>query len=128
MTVINIFDPTASPQTGIGDGVGAILQIVPKATGAGRGVDVTHELVSLEMRGTWSGVTATVKICNVLDSPQNWLQPFDANGAAVGSFTADCQTNIELPSGCYFTVDISGSGSPLPSLTVRAAGEIQAAS
>lgn len=94
----------------------------PFVVGDQKGHDTIEELISYQLDGTWSGVTATFQLCNDPDvSPQTWTAMVN------GAFTADSADVIRLPSGSQFQVVVSGSGSPLPSVYCAVRGQIKLA-
>jgi len=86
------------------------------------------ETVMIRGYGTWSGATVTLKVSdNGNASPATWTAWTSETGSAIGAFTSDFAVNLQVPSGLWFRAEVSGSGSPLPSLTVRASGDLEAA-
>ena len=84
------------------------------------------ETVMVRGYGTWSGATVTLTISdNATASPSAFTGLTDATGTAQAVFTADFACNLEIPSGLWFRAEVSGSGSPIPSLTVRATGDLE---
>ena len=75
--------------------------------------------VAFSIAGTWSGVTAKLQMCaDPTASPQTWVDVTSA------SYTANVADTWELALGCHFRVNISGSGSPLPALTLVTVREV----
>jgi len=105
-----------STQTGDGNSPGIRIKPTP-----GNSV---METVMIRGYGTWSGVTVTLKVS---DNASTYTGMTNATGTAIAVFTADFAVNIQIPSGLWFRAEVSGSGSPVPSLTVRATGDLEAA-
>jgi hypothetical protein len=104
------------------DAASAAIRIKP-ITG-----NVLLETVLVQGTGTWSGATVTLQVSlNGNASPATWGGMTDTSGTAIAVFTDTFAVNLELPTGCWFRAVVSGSGSPVPSLTVKAAGDIEAA-
>ena len=88
-----------------------------------RGTDNAQiEPVAFTLSGTWSSVTATLYICtNTGESPLVFAAVPNA------AYTADTGDKWDIPTGCYFKVTVSASGSPIPALTLRLKGDIKPA-
>ena len=85
------------------------------------------ETVLIRGYGTWNGATVTLKVSDdANNSPPTWTGLTSETGTAVAVFTADFAVNIEIPSGLWFRAEVSGSGSPQSSLTIRATGDLEA--
>lgn len=97
-----------------GDGDSIILKPEPRV-----GVSTT---VGFSLTGTWSGVTAKLYVCVDPTVSPNAYAPVPS-----ASYTSDTADSWEIPAGCFFKVVVSGSGSPLPSITYTATGEIDRA-
>ncbi len=109
-----------------GDGIGAILK-----TTQPREHTQTVEVV-IEVRGTWSSVTVKPQnsLAYGLASPSVFtnVQKLKEDGTLVDVvITADTVIALEIPSDVHFTLDVSGSGSPIPNLDAWAHGDIEAA-
>ena len=116
MATITLFSAAAA------DAASAGVRVTPHAG------NVVKETVLLQGSGTWGASTLTLQVSlNGDASPATWVGMTNESGTAIAAFTADFTVNLELPSGCWFRAVISGSGSPVPSLTVKAAGDIEAA-
>ncbi len=74
--------------------------------------------------GAWNSATVTLKVSD--DAGSTWTGLTSETGATIAVFTADFAVNIEIPSGLWFRAEVSGSGSPQSSLTVRATGDLEA--
>ena len=84
------------------------------------------ETVMIRGYGTWSGATVTLTVSdNATASPSTFTGWTDDTGTASGVFTDDFSVLMSIPSGLWFRAEVSGSGSPVPSLTVRATGELE---
>lgn len=82
--------------------------------------DVDAEVVTWQLSGTFSGATATWQVCaDVTASPQVWTDLTD------GAYTAAAADILVLTAGMAARINISGSGSPVPSITLSARGQIQ---
>ena len=104
-----------------GDGNSAGIRVKPHPGNS------VMETVMIRGYGSWNGVTVTLTISdNATASPSTFTGLTDTTGSAIGVFTGDFAVNIEIPTGLWFRAEVSGSGSPVPSLTVRATGELEA--
>lgn len=130
-TVNTIFDSTASPQTGIGDGFGAWYKVRGKGGTSRTGQVADTETISILITGSLnSAVVKAVIAHDLTESPIRQAyasNPKDDGTTTAVTYSATGAYNLELPSNVYFTLEISGSGSPLPALRVTAVGEIEAA-
>jgi len=90
--------------------------------------NVVKETVMIQGYGTWNSATVTlqVSIDGNVSSP-TYVGMTTETGSVIGAFTDDFSVNIEVPTGLWFRAVLSGSGSPVPSLSVRAAGDLVAA-
>lgn len=89
------------------------------------GFDSTTYKVQIEVSGTMNGATVQV-VSSVTDqSPLALVNTKGADGSTVGTFTETGTFLVELISGAYFAVVVSGSGSPVPDITVTARGPIE---
>lgn len=130
-----IFDPTVSPQVGgvsvgIGDGEGVWLRVKDARSVSKDFFDVVDELIHFVLTGAPSGTTIKLRTANELTSPMvaaNAQNPQDAGTMVDVAMTTTGTFNVSLPSGIYFTLIISGSGSPLPAWVATARGQIVAA-
>lgn len=117
MARVNLF----TSQTG--DGNSASFQVTTYA-GA-----ISNEGVMLQGSGTWSSTTLKIEVCaNPTASPQVWSTAKnvkDDGTVTEVSLTADFAINLEVVTGAAYRVALSGSGSPLPNLTVDAVGDIE---
>lgn len=106
------------------DGLGSGVQV--RAFGGGTGEDVTFESVQLDISGDFGGGTVKVKVSALgdLESPINWLNASNPDGAAITSpdITSACSLIVRVPSGVWINVELSGATAP--SLTVLAAGQL----
>ena len=129
---IYIYNPSASPQTGVNTGeYGATLQVKPKPKGAGRSVGVTEENILVTFNGTWGSATIKFYLSGRNESPMSWkpAQVLDPSAGTLSDAvaSADGSITLTLPSGTYFTAKITDTASPFShSITVDALGEIQA--
>ena len=124
-----VFNSAASPQTGVGDGLGAWYLVRGKTGTARTGQVADTETINVVITGTMSGVTIKPVIAHDMTSPlvyANAQNPKDDGTVTDVSFTTTGSFNLVLPSGCYFTLNISGSGSPLPAVNVMVRGEVEA--
>lgn len=86
------------------------------------------ETVMIRGYGFFNGATVTLQISdNALNSPSAWTGLTNDTGTAIGVFTNDFAVNIKIPSGLWFRAEVSDSGSPQSSLTVRATGDLESA-
>ena len=130
-----IFDPTVSPQVGgvsvgIGDGEGAWLRVKDARSVSKDRFDITEELIHFVLTGAPSGTTIKIRTANELTSPMvaaNAQNSQDAGTMVDISITTNGSFNVALPNGIYFTLIISGSGSPLPAVVATARGQIESA-
>ena len=86
------------------------------------------EKILLQGYGTWSGVTLHIEVCaDPSASPQVWDPVMQSDMSTAVTFTSDFVVNLELPSGAAVRGRVSGAGSPVPSLTLLARGDLDAA-
>lgn len=77
------------------------------------------ESVAFTLTGTWNSATITLYICaDTTASPLVFAAVPDA------AYTADTGDKWDIPTGCYFKLTASGSGSPIPALTAALVGDI----
>ena len=82
------------------------------------------EKVLLHGYGTWSGVSLHVEVCaSPSASPQVWDAATQYDLTAV-TFTDDFTVCLDVPSGTGIRGRISGTGSPVPSITLQARGDL----
>lgn len=125
--VFTLFDGST---TGIADGLSAWHQVKFKNQGAQFGPVADTETVSFVLSGSFNSATVKVAIAHEMASPlvySSGQNPQDAGTMVDVSFTAAGAFNVELPSGAFFALEISGSGSPVPAIVATAMGEIQTA-
>jgi len=83
----------------------------------------------IQASGPFNSATLKLEACAVPgDSPQIWstVQKIKEDGtAAEVSFTAAFVINLEVVTGAAYRAALSGSGSPVPSITVDATGDIE---
>ena len=124
---IALFNPTASPQTGVADGASIACKTIARTDGAQQGG--RSELVVVQVTGTWGGGTINPQI--TLDygtSPEVWtnVQAIASAGTLADvAITADAVLQLEIPSGVYFRLNLTGATGA--SLTARARGDIESA-
>jgi hypothetical protein len=120
MTVRYIFQNQSS------DATGSMLQTVQHGS-AGNPIDVTLEAVMLDFKGDFGGGTCKVKVSSLgpFESPIVWLDAQNPDGAAVTApvISSAGAILLRVPSGAYFTVELTGSTSP--DLSVLASGQIK---
>lgn len=106
------------------DGLGTGVQVRPFK--GGEGENVTFEAVQLDLSGNFGGGTVKVKVSALgdLESPINWLNASNPDGAAITSpdITSACSIIVRVPSGAWINTELSGATSP--DLTVLAAGQL----
>lgn len=77
------------------------------------------EVVTWSLTGSFNGATATWQVCvDETVSPRVWAP------VSNGAFTAAAADNLVLATGTLARLVISGSGSPIPNITVTARGPI----
>jgi len=101
-----------------GDGNSSGVRVTPHPG------NTVKETIMVQGYGTWSGATVTLKVA--FDN-STYTGLTTETGTAIAAFTDDFAVNLEIPTGLWFRAEVSGSGSPVPSLTVRAAGDLVAA-
>jgi hypothetical protein len=122
MTVRYIFQNQSS------DATGSMLQAVQNGS-IGNPLDVTLEAVMLDFKGDFGGGTCKVKVSSLgpFESPIVcvWLNAQNPDGAAVTTpvISSAGAILLRVPSGSYFTVELTGSTSP--NLSVLASGQIK---
>jgi hypothetical protein len=81
------------------------------------------ERILVQGYGSWNSSTVRfqVSVDNV-----NFQHLTDEMGYAIGLYGDDFASLLDIPSGVYFRVVIADSGSPLPSLTIKASGDVVA--
>ena len=122
-TLLTILDPSASPQTGVGDGDSQVVMVGPQDVNRGG----AEQLYELTFSGDWTGGagTATPYMCNDPgESPRRWvaIQKLQDDGTdAALTRTADFNLILTVPAQALVKWTVSGSGSPVPniSMTVR---------
>jgi len=125
MAILTILDPTASPETGVGDGDSGIILIGQSDTLKPAPI----ELVPITFQADYSGAgaaTVTPYYCaDPGESPRRWTEvkkiKDDGSSASVAQ-TADFVIVLSLPAGSIVKWTVSGSGSPLPSIDMKARG------
>lgn len=128
ITKLTILDPSASPQTGVGDGDSMITRVGPIDTNRGGAEDLYKVTYSADWTG---GVgTLTPSFCNDPgESPRRWVDisklQDDGTDAAL-TRTDDFNLVLNLPAGSLVKWTVSGSGSPLPNISMTARGVIRA--
>jgi hypothetical protein len=80
------------------------------------------EPVAFTLTGTWNSVTATLYVC-----ADTTASPLVFAAVPSAAYTADTGDKWDMPTGCYFKVTVSASGSPVPALTLNLAGDIKPA-
>jgi hypothetical protein len=117
MSTVNLFTAQA------GDGNSTSFQVTGYA-GA-----ISNEGVLLQASGTWNSTTLKLEACaNPTASPQVWstVKNVKDDGTTTDiSFTADFSVNLDVVTGAAYRAVLSGSGSPIPSITVDAVGDIE---
>ena len=106
------------------DGLGTGLRV--REFSGGTGEDVTFEAVQLDLSGDFGGGTVKVKVSALgdLESPINWLNASNPDGAAITSpdITSPCSLIVRVPSGAWINIELTGATAP--DLTVLAAGQL----
>ena len=123
-TIRTLFDPTDSPQTGVTNANSPAFIVWSKG-------DKSPGVVTIQASGTWSSGSLKVEVAvDNTTSPINFttatvLDP-SAGTASDAVLTANGTLSIEVAEGTLIRGVISGTGSPLPSLTVKARGHLHA--
>ena len=90
---------------------------------------ISNESVLIQGSGTWSSTTLKLEACAApTASPQIWstVKNIKDDGTATEvSFTADFAISVKTVTGAAYRAVLSGSGSPVPSITVDAVGDIE---
>ena len=126
-TLLTILDPSASPQTGVGDGDSQVIQIGPIDSNRG-GADTLYPiLISAEYSG--GSATLTPSVCNdPSESPRRWvpIEHLQDSGDDVAiTRTATFNIRFDLPAGALLKWVVSASGSPIPNITMTARGVLR---
>jgi len=99
-----------------GDATSTVVGRVRLVTGNTR-----IERILVKGSGTWSGATVRFQAS---EDNVTFQHLTDESGYAIGLYGADFASLLDMPSGIYFRVVIADSGSPQPSLTVKAIGDV----
>jgi len=125
ITQLTLLSPTASPQTGVGDGDSGIVLIGPRPDSFG-GDPI--DLIPITFYGDYSGGAATLTpyVCaDPSESPRRWteVKHIKDDGTEVSlARTADFYMMLQFPAGALVKWTVSGAGSPLPSIILTARG------
>lgn len=127
-TLLTVLDPSASPQTGVGDGDSQIVRVGPRRSDRIGGTDGLYDvLFSADFAG--GSATATPYLCNdPSESPRRWVpvKKLQDDGTDVAiTRTADFNLVIDAPAGTLLKWTVSGSGSPIPNISMTARGVIR---
>lgn len=126
-TLLTILDPSASPQTGVGDGDSGIIRVGPIDSNRGGAEDLYQVMISAD----WTGGDATVTpyLSNApSESPRRWvaIKKLQDDGTDVAlTRTDDFNLVLNLPTGTLVKWTVTGSGSPLPNISMTARGVIR---
>jgi len=124
---LTLLNATASPQTGVANGASAAAKTVARSDGAQQGG--RSELVLIQVNGTWGSGTINPQVTlNYGTSPEVWTNvQIVANDGTLAdvAITADAAIELEIPSGVWFRLNLTGATGP--SLTARARGDIESA-
>jgi len=77
------------------------------------------ESVGFTLTGTWNSATITLYIC-----ADTTASPLVFAAVASASYTESVGDKWDIPTGCFFKLTASGSGSPIPALTAELVGDI----
>ena len=99
-----------------GDGSSATYQVDKEEASGG------SAKVGFSLSGTWRSCTAKLMLC-----ADPGMSPRTFTAVSSGSYTADAADTWDIPVGSVFRVTVTGSGSPIPSITLRLSGYIEAA-
>ncbi len=125
ITQLTLLSPSASPQTGIGDGDSGIVLVGPRPDSIGGD---PPDLIQIAFYGDYSGGAATLTPYVCIDrseSPRRWIESKQVkdDGTEVSiTRTADFYIVLQFPAGTLVKWTVSGSGSPLPSIILTARG------
>ena len=123
---LTLFNPGASPQTGVANSASAVGKTIARTDDSQQGG--RSELVLIQVAGTWGSGTINPQITlNYGVSPEEWtnVQHVANDGTLADvAITADAVIQLEIPSGVYFRLNLTGATTP--SLTARARGDIEA--
>ena len=126
-TLLTILDPSASPQTGVGDGDSGIIRVGPRTTNRTGATDPVTVQFSASITG--GSATLTPKLCNDPDeSPRTWIEIKKLKDD--GTYTSTAQTasfimSLAIMPESLVKWTVSGTGSPIPSITMTARGVIR---